>query len=64
MAAAHGGQILVSGDTGAAIDARCPVGVSLRSLGGYELRGLEGLQELFQVDADGMLADFPPPSTA
>ena len=63
MAAAHGGQVLVSGDTRAAMDASL-TGVSLRSHGGHQLRGLQGLQELFQVEGDGLLTDFPPPRTA
>ncbi|HYT79949.1 MAG TPA: adenylate/guanylate cyclase domain-containing protein, partial [Actinomycetota bacterium] len=57
---AHGGQIVVSGETKAAVEGALPAGVSFRSLGRYRLPGLDQAQALFQVEADGLLADFPP----
>jgi class 3 adenylate cyclase len=61
--AAHGGQILVSGDTREAIRSLTPVGVRFRNLGQYRLRGLPGNVSLFQVAAKGLPARFPPPRT-
>jgi class 3 adenylate cyclase len=57
--AAHGGQIVVSGETKAAIEGDAPAAISLRSLGRHHLPGLPEAQALFQVEADGLLADFP-----
>ena len=60
MAAAHGGQVLVSADTrdacGSASD------VSFRSLGGFSLRGLAAQHELIQVEVEGLLTEFPAPA--
>ena len=61
--AAHGGQIVVSGETNAAIDGPLPGGMILRGLGQHRLSGLTEPQGLFQVEADGLLAEFPPPRT-
>lgn len=60
MAAAHGGQTLVSAQTTAALGGQAPGGVRLRSLGSHELRGVPGDHEIFQVDAVGRPRDFPP----
>ena len=46
------------------MDGSYPSGVDLRSLGDYQLRGIEEIQELFQVRGEGLLTDFPPPRTA
>jgi class 3 adenylate cyclase len=59
--AAHGGQILVSGATRAAIGTATPTGVRFRSLGRHRLPGLPDPETLFQVQARGLRADFPPP---
>ena len=58
--AAHGGQILVSGDTKAALAVPLPPGVALRSLGRHQLPGLEKPHRLLQVEGDGLLGGFPP----
>jgi class 3 adenylate cyclase len=60
-AAAHGGQILVSGDTREAARGSTPDGVRFRSLGEYRLRGLPDPVPLFQVAAKGLIARFPLP---
>jgi len=57
---AHGGQIVVSGETKTAIEGSLPAGVSLRSLGRHRLPGLTRAEALFQVEADGLVCDFPP----
>ncbi len=58
--AAHGSQIVVSGDFRTAIGVALPNGVRLRKLGAYALRGLPDDVELYQVTAEGLLARFPP----
>ena len=60
-AAAHGGQIIVSGRTRAAIGMVVPTGISFRSLGRHRLPGLADAEALFQVEADGLPTRFPPP---
>lgn len=60
-AAAHGGQIVVSAATRAAIGTSPPTGVRFRSLGRHRLPGLAEPEMLFQVQAQGLRASFPPP---
>jgi class 3 adenylate cyclase len=62
-AAAHGGQIVISGEARAAVGDSAPTGIRFRSLGRHRLPGLEDAVALFQVEADGLLAGFPPPRT-
>jgi class 3 adenylate cyclase len=57
-AAAHGGQVIVSGQTAAALV--LAEGVTLLDLGSHRFAGLSGAELLFQVVAEGLLADFPP----
>lgn len=59
--AAHGCQIVVSRAAVRAIGEPLPEGVGLKSLGAHRLHGLPQAEELFQVLADGLPADFPPP---
>lgn len=60
MAAAHGGQVLISNET------RRRMGASgrelTRDLGMFKLRGLAPRYKLFQLEADGLESEFPPPS--
>jgi class 3 adenylate cyclase len=58
--AAHGGQILVSGDTKLALTGQMPEGVQLRTLGSYRLRGIPEETSLYQVLAPGLARHFPP----
>lgn len=60
-AAAHGGQILVSGGTRDAARGSTANGVRFRSIGEYRLRGLPDPVPLFQVAAKGLAARFPAP---
>jgi class 3 adenylate cyclase len=62
--AAHGGQILVSGDTREALKGLIPAGVAFRRLGEYRLRGLPAPVVLHQVRAKGLATRFPPPRAA
>jgi class 3 adenylate cyclase len=61
--AAHGGQIVVSTATRAAVAASPPPGVRFRSLGRHRLPGLPDAEMLFQVQANGLRVSFPPPRT-
>jgi class 3 adenylate cyclase len=58
--AARGGQIVLSDEAKRAIDGSVPAGIRLRSLGRHRLRGLTRPEALFQIEADGLLAEFPP----
>jgi class 3 adenylate cyclase len=60
-AAAHGGQIVVSAATRTAIGTSPPAGVRFRGLGRHRLSGLPDPELLFQVQASGLRASFPPP---
>jgi class 3 adenylate cyclase/ActR/RegA family two-component response regulator len=57
-AVGHGGQIILSASTVAA------TGVEARDLGVYELAGLPEPERLYQLVADGLPLDFPPPRFA
>ena len=59
-AAAHGGQIIVSGDTVTALTGNRPEGVRFKRLGQYRLRGIPDEVPLFQVGARGLMSRFPP----
>jgi class 3 adenylate cyclase len=54
--AAHGGQIIMS----AAVRSALPDGVSARSLGSWNFRGLPEPISIFQVEAPDLPQDFPP----
>jgi predicted ATPase/class 3 adenylate cyclase len=59
MAAGHGGQVLVSQSTRALLDGR----VRLRDLGEHRLKDLSEPQHLYQLEIDGLPAEFPPLNT-
>jgi class 3 adenylate cyclase len=63
-AAAHGGQILATGDTREAAKGLTSDGVGFRRLGEYRLRGLPATVLLHQVTAKGLVRRFPPPRLA
>jgi YVTN family beta-propeller protein len=63
-AAAHGGQVLLSGVTRGLIEDELPDGVGLRDLGEHRLKDLERSERLSQLVIEGLGADFPPPRTA
>ena len=52
--AAHGGQIVVSGDTKTAVRGSVPAGMRFRSLGQFRLRGLPEEVALYQLAAKGL----------
>jgi predicted ATPase/class 3 adenylate cyclase len=59
MSAANGGQVLVSQTVADLIRDRLPSGVSLRDLGAVRLRGLSGVEHLYQVEHAKLRCDFP-----
>jgi len=59
--AAHGGQIVVSSRTRAAVRPSGPAGVRFRGLGRHRLPGLPEAETLFQVRAKGLRGSFPKP---
>ena len=61
--AAHGGQIVVSTATRAALADAAAKGIRFRKLGRHRLPGLPDPEMLFQVQADGLRVSFPPPRT-
>jgi class 3 adenylate cyclase len=62
-AAAHGGQIIISGETRLAVERSAPAGFRFRALGRRRLTSLPNPVALFQVEAEGLTARFPPPRT-
>jgi class 3 adenylate cyclase len=61
---AHGGQIVLSSAAHGAVVESLAEGISLRSLGAWRFQGLPQGIDLFQVEAEDLLADFPPPRSA
>ncbi len=59
-AVGHGGQILISDATRALVQTHLPPEVTLRDLGAFRLKDLLGPEHVVQVDADGLVHDFPP----
>ena len=60
MAAAYGGQVLVSSATADMLRADDLDGIALRELGEHRLKGLSASEPLAQVVVAGLRADFPP----
>ena len=60
LAAAHGGQVLLTAATQELGRDHLPVGAGLRSLGEHRLRDLIRPEHVYQLVAPGLVADFPP----
>ena len=60
LAAAHGGQALVSESSAALLEDALPEGAGLRSLGRHRLRDLAQTQEVFQLVHPALPDTFPP----
>jgi len=60
LAAGHGGQVLVSWASATLLEDRLPDGVSLRDLGLRRLKDLREPEQVFQLLAFNLPADFPP----
>ncbi|MFC9917054.1 adenylate/guanylate cyclase domain-containing protein [Agromyces binzhouensis] len=59
MAAAHGGQIVLSASTAALVEHELPVDVVLHDLGRHHLRDLSQAEGIFQLDVAGLDVRFP-----
>jgi predicted ATPase/class 3 adenylate cyclase len=59
-AVAYGGQILVSEATAVLVRDTLPPGAVLRDLGPHRLKDLGRPERIYQLDAAGLPADFPP----
>src|SRR5271166_2057709 len=59
-AAAHGGQVLISGTTAELLAGSLPSGAGLRDLGLHRLKDLGRPEQVYQLEADFLTADFPP----
>ena len=63
MAAAHGGQVLLSAPTAELVAGSLPDDVHLRDLGTHRLKDLAGPEHLFQLVRLGLPDTFPPLAT-
>jgi predicted ATPase/class 3 adenylate cyclase len=59
-AAAHGGQVLVSGATAELLAGSLPDGVGLADLGPHRLKDLGRPEQVYQLTAEFLQASFPP----
>ena len=59
-AAGHGGQILLSLETGRLVEENPPAGVSLKDTGSHRLKDLQQPEKLFQVLHPDLPVQFPP----
>jgi predicted ATPase/class 3 adenylate cyclase len=64
MAAAHGGQVLLSEVTRALAATALGEGLTTRDLGEHRLKDLDSTERLHQLVAPGLATDFPPIRTA
>ena len=63
-AAAHGGQVLLSGAARELVEDGLPDGVGIEDLGEHRLKDIDRPEHLFQLVAAGLAAGFPPPRAA
>jgi predicted ATPase/class 3 adenylate cyclase len=59
-AIAYGGQVLLSETAAALVRDSLPPGAALRDLGVHRLKDLGRQEQIFQLDAAGLQAEFPP----
>jgi predicted ATPase/class 3 adenylate cyclase len=60
MAAAHGGQVLLSNASHALVADQLPEGVRVRALGAYRLKDIPQPERLHQLEITGLPSAFPP----
>ena len=58
-AAGHGGQVLLSDTSRVLVERALPEGVGLRDLGQHRLKDLPAPEHIYQLEIDGLPADFP-----
>ena len=59
-AVAYGGQVLLSETAAALVRGSLPAGTTLKNLGAHRLKDLGRPEQIFQLDAAGLQAEFPP----
>src|SRR5215472_4686699 len=59
-AVAHGGQVVVSAVAAGLLAGSLPAGVGLKDLGLHRLRDMGRAEQIFQLQAEGLPATFPP----
>jgi predicted ATPase/class 3 adenylate cyclase len=59
-AAGHGGQVLLSESVRSLVEQELPAGVGFRDLGEHRLKDLRQAEHLYQLEIDGLAADFGP----
>jgi len=59
-AVAHGGQVLLSDAAASVVRDSLPAGATLRHLGPHRLKDLGHPEEIFQLQAEGLVSEFPP----
>jgi predicted ATPase len=59
-AVAHGGQVLLSESAASVVRDSLPPGATLRDLGPHRLKDLGHPEQIFQLHAEGLAAEFPP----
>ena len=59
-AAGHGGQVLLSDATRGLIEDGLPEGVTVRDLGAHALKDFDEPRRIFDLEIEGLPADFPP----
>ena len=57
---AHGGQVLLSETAASVVRDSLPAGATLRALGPHRLKDLGRPEEIFQLQAGGLVNEFPP----
>jgi class 3 adenylate cyclase len=62
--AAHGGQVLLSSTTSDLVADELSPEVGLRNLGEHKLKDFDRPERVFQLDVDGLPAEFPPLTTS
>src|SRR6266581_9285476 len=60
MAAAHGGQVILSDASHALVSDKLPEGVHVRSLGAYRLKDIQQPERLHQLEIKRLPSAFPP----
>ena len=60
MAAAHGGQVLLSDASHVLVADKLPEGVHVRSLGSYRLKDIQQPERLHQLEIKALQSAFPP----
>jgi predicted ATPase/class 3 adenylate cyclase len=60
MAAAHGGQVLMSDASHALVADKLPEGMRIRTLGAYRLKDIPQPERLHQLEITGLPSAFPP----